>query len=512
MIPASLIAWMLTVLFTVPAALMALELLQPRYAAPLWGLLAGWLCLLAMEAFRDATARADGVGARRWGRLPAALVTIAGCIAWIAFSGIGSLAVCRWDYVKHNIIFSALLDQRLPITLNDGSFILHYPFSYYISPVRLTQLLQWIGAPVSLDALLLIFYSLTAFLSVTLMARESRVPALAMLAAIVLVGGWDVPGMKIFGVPVQTAPFGSLAIPVPWNLEWWGLPYAPQSVTANLYWAPQHAFGALIGVPLIMHFVNVRRSNFFAVGNAGIILLASSFWSPYVAVGLAGLATVRLLFIDFSALTATTSRQGLGLLYSPRTLLGAGLGLSLLGFAILFFLAAVPLSRPDILILRDYETWVGTYLFNYAPFLVVGALAVRKASIDPAYADASTLEARRLVAECGGLLIASAVTLAVAHGTYNDWGMRTTLPLWLALVAVALRYLFALAGPRSRVVVLGVLVLSSADSFAEIAISVLHAPNCLPYGSFQIRDMGELASQYQGRPDSLLYLYFSQNH
>jgi hypothetical protein len=39
---------------------------------------------------------------------------------------------------------------------------------------------------------------------------------------------------------VVSIPILNVGIPI--NIEWWGVPYAPQSLTTNLYWAPQHFF------------------------------------------------------------------------------------------------------------------------------------------------------------------------------------------------------------------------------------------------------------------------------
>ena len=66
------------------------------------------------------------------------------CIAWIYFSGIGGYALVPVGLHKHNLMFSYLLEQKLPIdTVLDGKkFILHYSLAYYLTPVRLTQALE----------------------------------------------------------------------------------------------------------------------------------------------------------------------------------------------------------------------------------------------------------------------------------------------------------------------------------------------------------------------------------
>ena len=49
-------------------------------------------------------------------------------------------------------------------------------------------------------------------------------------------------------------------------------------------------------------------------------------------------------------------------------------------------------------------------------------------------------------------------------------------------------------------------------SLSELAIGVFIKPNCSPYGTFTLRDMGALVSQYEGRPDSILYRYLARPH
>lgn len=109
-------------------------------------------------------------------------------------------------------------------------------------------------------------------------------------------------------------------------------------------------------------------------------------------------------------------------------------------------------------------------------------------------------------------MAASAATLTITHGTFDDWGMRATLPLWLVLAATAVRLFFMPIGFRMRAAILAVLIGSSADSLSEIGLAVFMERNCAPYGSFEIDEMGPLAVQYQGRADSLLYRHFVGDH
>jgi hypothetical protein len=107
---------------------------------------------------------------------------------------------------------------------------------------------------------------------------------------------------------------------------------------------------------------------------------------------------------------------------------------------------------------------------------------------------------------------ASAALLLVTHGLFNDWAMRATLPLSIAL-AVALTHVLlgGLAWPYLAVL-LTVLAVSSVSSVTTMAQSALMPTHCQAYGRHSLKDMGELKSQYEGRSDSLLYRYFVRSH
>ena len=104
-------------------------------------------------------------------------------------------------------------------------------------------------------------------------------------------------------------------------------------------------------------------------------------------------------------------------------------------------------------------------------------------------------------------LTASGALLLLAHGTFNDWAMRTTLPLSIVLTVAFTQVLLAELKGAYFAILLIILVLSSAASLAELALGAVVPANCAPYGFFSIKDMGPLAFQYEGRRDSILYRY-----
>ena len=141
-------------------------------------------------------------------------------------------------------------------------------------------------------------YSAALFLSFRLLAGRRPVFLLALLAVASLSGGLDLLGMVATGVAPESAPVPSLDIRILYNLEWWGVPFAPQSLTMNLFYAPQHFFGALIGTALLCASLRSDQPLAVSLVEVVIIIAASVFWSPYVAVGLAVLAVVLLFGLD----------------------------------------------------------------------------------------------------------------------------------------------------------------------------------------------------------------------
>jgi hypothetical protein len=434
------------------------------------------------------------------------------CVAWVYYSAIGGFALCRWDYVKHNLMFSYLLNQKLPIytSLAGEEFIVHYSFAYYITPVRIYQLAHALAPGVSLNAILLALYSVVLFLAASVFSRGRMAFLLVLLAVLSLTGGLDTIGMFAFGIEPQGKVSTSwVTLNIPFNLEWWGLPYAPQSFTMNLYYAPQHFFGALVGTALLLESLQSGRPAVATLIDSVIIIAAAAFWSPYVAVGLAVLAVVLSLTLDTRGMVVRRlRREGLSVLLAPRGLIAGAFAVALSLAALLFLWASKSLSFPDV-VLRQGNAfrWLLTYALNYAPFLIALLLVLWPSSRrSPADGGAKPL-CPALPKILAGCLAASAVVLLLGHGFYNDWAMRVTLPLSIALAVALTKVLFGGLKWPYLAALLAVLALSSASSLAELTRSVLEPTNCAPYGTYRLKHMRALAPQYEGRGDSLLYRY-----
>lgn len=483
------------------------ELFRPELSVPILLLFIGWAFSLARSVATQPVARPPVLS-----HFVSILALLALCVGWISLSGIGGYAVCRWDYVKHNLVFSFLLQQKLPIEtqLQGRDFIFHYSTAYYITPVRLKQALQTLTGHANLKPILLVTYSAVLFVAVRMLAGMAAVPALIIFLVFSLVGGLDLAGMKAFGVKgdiVATLP--GLGIGIPRNIEWWGVPGAPQSPTMHLYYAPQHFFAALIGTTLIIAFMRSSRQAATALANVAVTIAASAFWSAYVTIGLAMLALTKIL-IDPGGISRWRER-GLAPLLTAWGWVAIAFATALAIAASIFLIAAVPLSPPHLLVNRkNAPLWLLTYALNYAPCILALLLTCWPHAWKPTGGKAKRDlgHIRLTFASC---LLASAALLLVAHGAFNDWGIRTTLPLWLALAIAIAQVLWIGLKWAYLTVFLVVVVLSSAASLAEVAISAVVPSYCAPYGVFSLEDMGPLAFQYEGRRKSMLYRYFARS-
>ena len=272
------------------------------------------------------------------------------CFAWVFFSGIGSFALCRWDYIKHNMLFSYLLEQKLPISvLLDGTnHILHYSVAYYITPVRLYQSLAWLAPDVSLNVILFIMYSAAMFLSFRLLAGRRPVFLLALLAVAGLTGGLDLAGNGRNGGRAGKRSHAIARYPHPLQSRVVGRAVCSAKpddepllcATALLWRVDRH--GLALCIAPVRSAIGCQSQS-----EVVIVIAASVFWSPYVAVGLAVLAVVLLFSLDQQGtLVRRLKQEGFAGLLSLRGLVSGALAIALTLAGGLFLTAAVSLSPP----------------------------------------------------------------------------------------------------------------------------------------------------------------------
>jgi hypothetical protein len=350
-------------------------------------------------------------------------------------------------------------------------------------------------------------YCLVLFVALRVMSASQKLPAAALLALLALAGGLDVAGQALFGAGPGVVGRG-LGIPIYSDLDWWAVPDVPQSMTMNLFWAPQHFFAALIGIALISFVFSMERPAGAKLLHGSAVIAASTLWSPYVAVGLAAasLAAVPGLLREVAAGWRGGARR-IGL----RFPLAAAFVALLLVFAALFYSASSAASPPGLVFPHQpLGAWLASFLLRQAPSIAaLAALVVDRFPPKSAGANARN-NGRDLLSTFGFLLATDAVLLCFQHGYYDDWGLRTTLPISILLAIALCRFLADWPGRTGKILVILLLSVSSLSSVNEIAQSLALPHRCAGYGFFNWRDMGSLVSQYEGRSDSLLYRWLAR--
>jgi hypothetical protein len=505
--------------FAGPLAI-AVELLKPVLSIPIMVLFLFWLRQAWILLSPDWPAAGNMRKQVRFGWPRRA--TIAPAIAvfvlaggWIYFSGIGSFTYCRFDYVKHNVIFTSLLASHLPIPAGSASGdMVHYYFAYYIIPVRIFEILQPVFRHLRLEHLTYAIYCLALVGSLRLLALSLRVPAMGLLLLLVFTGGLDIAGRLLLGPELRQmdgSPFAGIPFFV--DLDWWGVPYAPQSPTLNLFWAPQHFFGAIIGTALVCYVFALPRPRSVQLLHAACLVAASTLWSPYVAVGLAVLVLGATSKTLLSGTFTSTSSASPATVLRPGFLGSAIFLIVLAAFVVVFFAAANPASPPSLIFAHaDFGRWLLSFILRLAPAIAaLTALWIRRIRHSPGRSFGSEQKDGELARSLAFILAVDAGLLCLTHGIYDDWAMRTTLPISIMISAVLCRFVLARVGDAAKIAVSSLLIFSSASSVNEIAQSAFLPRNCAPYGSYSWNDLGEFAGQYRGRGDSLLYRWLARN-
>src|SRR5579871_6288573 len=448
-----------------PLIIMA-ELLKPAFWIPVFVLLPAWLAEFDSFLFRSGRAGVVDPSllvprSPEPKRLLAwAAVFLLGAF-WIYCSGIGGFTLCRWDYVKHNLIFASLLTGHLPVKADFGDgnpAFVHYYFAYYITPVRIYQGLRILIGSLRFNDVLFPVYCLVLFVALRVMSAGQKLPAMALLALLALTSGLDVAGQALFGTGPSVVGRG-LGIPIYTDLDWWAVPDVPQSMTMNLFWAPQHFFAALIGIALLTFVFGLERPPGAKLLHGAAVIAASTLWSPYVAVGLAAasLATVPGLLREVVAGWRSGARR-IGL----RFPLAAAFVALLLAFAAVFYSASRATSPPGLVFSHQpLAAWLASFLLRQAPSIAaLAALIVARFRPKSAGANAGS-NGRNLLSTFAFLLAVQAALLCFQHGYYDDWGLRTTLPVAILLAVALCRFLAEWPGRAAKIVVILLLAVSS---------------------------------------------------
>jgi len=239
-----------------------------------------WPVALALTGLLALTGRTV-LAQRRRGTQPMGAViwlVLAGvALLWVASSGLlGGLPLVK-DWSVRMVVLHDLTLGAWPVgygALAGGEAVLRFSMGYYLVPAALGG---WLGG---VDAARLLLGAWTAFgvllfFGLIVQSWASRRPAvLAALVAVLMLFS----GMDFLGFWLEKARLPEVGE----HIEWWAPWLQYSSQTTLLFWAPNHALPAWLGVALVWR----HRETGLALAPAALLLLAAALWSPLACVGL----------------------------------------------------------------------------------------------------------------------------------------------------------------------------------------------------------------------------------
>jgi len=217
-------------------------------------------------------------------RLPVAPLQVGIAVAvgcgWTIFGGTDHLAFANADWHIRDAVLHDLVASPWPVgygLLDGHETLLRTSIAYYL-PAALVGKAMGLSAA---HAALAVWTGIgaTLFLLQVLSLTPSRW-SIALLAAgvIVLFSGLDIVGSLLNDGPRFRSDWD-----ITTHLEWWAGTYQYSSMTAQLFWVPNHALGGWLMIGLL--YRDNRRSPFESV--LPILVVAAALWSPLTVIGVA---------------------------------------------------------------------------------------------------------------------------------------------------------------------------------------------------------------------------------
>lgn len=400
-------------------------------------------------------------------------------LLWAGFGGAGHLVYANIDWQTRDTVYADLILSTWPPSygLHDGvPLILRTAMGYFLPPAALAKLLgiQWA------TTILLGWTALgvTLFLALLPLPRQFGWRLVLVTLAVVFFSGMDYLGVLL--VLGHTPIF-------PTPLEWWRQ-WTFSSLTAQLFWAPNHALALWLGAALFFR----HRFDAALPTIALVMLPLLLLWTPFAVIGLLpwilwGAWLARPFFL--AALRDSTVAQWLNAVL--LTMVVGGLFASK-GVATDFAPqvgAHGPtgkLGAANLELALNYIQFAGCEFAILALLLVpfVGAL-------------------RREFALAVGLLL---LIPMFRFGPSNDWALRVSTPSLVILMIVTISVLadglndnFKL---RRQFPILVVLLIGALTPYFEFSRAVLWRRTPPNYAESLVEQQrGYLAPHYIGRLD-----------
>ena len=359
---------------------------------------------------------------------------------WVLLSGIGGFTYQNGDWKKHYALFFDLVNGQWPVVLNDfgsttGKSHLVYYLGYYLAPASIGKIFGWkfmtaFLIPYTAFAVALAFYWLRV-----LTGHKSFV----LIILFTWTSGLDVLGWLI----MQGEGFPGFQE----HIEFWNKVHMQYSSTTSLlFWVPQQALGAWIGIPLILNSLKKQNWNLAAVG-----IVCLPLWSPFLCLGLS----------PFVAWLLFKGRA------EWRKYLYPGFVVSL--FAMIFYsYYSSPIGGLGILSslnrLRSFEHYTGFFLFHIFEYLIFFIM------IFWCWSKEEWREHRAMFS----IALLSLMLIPLWESRlWNDWAMRVSIPALYLMWVWLLQAMFNEKRNSLKYTIIGILlIIGSVTPFKEYERSI----------------------------------------
>ena len=319
--------------------------------------------------------------------------------------------------------------------------MLRAPLGMYMLPALVAKAAGLVAGHAALLAQNTAFLALILYMLATLAGRRAPLVVVVFLSF----SGLDVVG-HILAWLKQGKDIAAFSLPS--HIEWW-CPFQYSSVITQIFWVPNHALPAYWLVLVVL--LCVRREA--TLGDLGLAMAASLFWSPFAFIGTVPLA--GYLFV----------RDARHLVVTPRFWLAVAAAACYLPVAFYMQVDAAQVPHAFILFMPSMATAIVAFIAIEIPHVVI----IRETwpGLDPM--------TKGIVA----VSICILVVLPVERfGVSNDLVMRASIPA-LMILSIAFADALAIAWATRRGLFVGgvcLLLLGAVTPAQEVIRSFTFAP------------------------------------
>lgn len=372
----------------------------------LWAALPLMICVTyALKPLADA--RPAGGTALAVTPLQLFVAVIVGC-AWALFGGFGHLFFANQDLYIRDAVLHDLIVSQWPVgygVLDGKESLLRAPLGFYL-PAAVVGKCAGVQAA-HLAMAVWTAAGATLFLLQALSLTPSRITSsLTTVAVVVLFSGFDILG-NLLDRGERFVVYWDITS----HLEWWAGLYQYSSMTTQLFWCPNHAFGGWLLIGLLYRSDRRNTPLDFMLP---MLMVAIALWSPLAALGVAP-------FVLWKAVTTMNNERSVRLLH-PRVWAPA---------LVVGIVIAAYLTLDSGRIPKGWTWWVGSYptpithVFRQIQFFLLEAGLI----------GITILAIRRSYQVVLALAIL-AILPTVYFGAANDLVMRASIPS-LAVLTIA---------------------------------------------------------------------------